>query len=39
MVMQQALLSILRKERNTLGELWEENHLNRSRKSPVAAAW
>lgn len=39
MTMQQAQVSILRKEHKTLGEFWEENHLNRSRKSPVAAAW
>lgn len=38
MVMQQAQIYILRKEHNMLEEFWAENHLNRSRKSPVAAA-
>lgn len=29
---------ILSKEHDMLGEFWVENHFNRSRKSPVAAA-
>lgn len=29
---------LLGKEHDMLGEFWGENHLNRSRKSPVAAA-
>lgn len=38
MVMQQAQGYILSKEHNMHEEFWEENHFNRSRKSPVAAA-
>lgn len=37
-VMQQAQGYILSKEHNMHEEFWEENHFNRSRKSPVAAA-
>lgn len=38
MVMWQAQVFVLSEGHNMLEDFWEENHLNRSRKSPVAAA-